>query len=192
MNQPDPVTANANNEAWYCIRTNTKHEHIAAAHLRNMIVGIDVFCPRLRIKRRCKRGAVWFIEALFPCYLFARFNPDTSMQLVKTVPEVKTVLQFGLSATIVRDEIIEGLRADFDQNELHEVPDALLPGDEVTIATGPFHGFRASVLRFLPAADRVELLLEMLGRTTPVEVAVKDVVTEKSVAQLLSGQLSRT
>jgi len=38
----------------------------------------------------------------------------------------------------------------------------LQPGDEVTITSGPFHGLKASVLRFLPAADRVQLLLELL------------------------------
>jgi len=186
MNQSEPLTDDAKKLGWYCLRSQPKHEHIAAAHLRNMVGDVDVFCPRLRIKRRCRRGAVWFIEALFPCYLFARFNPDTSMQIVKSVPGIKTVLHFGLSTIAIRDEIIENLRADFDQKDLHEVPDMLQPGDEVTITSGPFHGLKASVLRFLPAADRVQLLLELLGRTTPVEVARDDVITEKSIVQLLA------
>ncbi|MEI8341792.1 MAG: transcription termination/antitermination NusG family protein [Verrucomicrobiota bacterium] len=190
MYQYDLSAQNPKTTGWYCLRSHPKHEHIAAAHLRNMVGEIDVFCPRLKIKRRCNRGVVWFVEALFPGYLFARFNPDNSMQIVKSVPGVKTVLSFGLMTVIIKDEIIDQLRADFDHNEMHEVPDDLQPGDEVTITTGPLRGLHASVLRLLPVADRVQLLLEMLGRTTTVEVAREYVITQKSTAQLLSSQQS--
>ena len=187
MKQTDAVAAadNGGEARWYCLRSQPKHEHIAAAHLRRMVDSIDVFCPRLRIKRRCRRGAVWFVEAMFPSYLFARYDPVASLHLVRSAPGVKSVLQFGPSTVTIRDEIIECLRAEFDQKDMHEVPDAIQPGDEVTITSGPFNGLQASVLRFLPAVDRVQLLLEMLGRTTPVEVAREDVVTQKSTTQLL-------
>lgn len=188
MNKSDPSARDTRSPAWYCIHSHPKQEHIAAAHLRGMIEGIDLFCPRLRIRRRCRRGAVWFVEALFPGYLFARFNPDASMQTVRSVPGVKTIVSFGLVAVTLRDEIIEGLRAGFDHNDLHEVPDDLRPGDEVTITTGPFLGLQAHVLRLIPAENRVQLLLELLGRTMPVEVAREYVVTQKPVAQLLTGQ----
>ena len=190
MNQPLPLPLlqSATIPGWYCLRSNPKQEHIAAAHLRNIVDGIDVFCPRLRIRRRCARGAVWFIEALFPGYLFARFNPGESMQTVRSVPGVKTIVSFGRFAVTIAEEVVIGLRSDFDKTELYEVPDGLQPGDEVTITTGPLHGLKASVLRLLPATHRVQLLLEMLGRTMPVEVDRDLVVTQKSVAQLLTGQ----
>ena len=185
MNQPAPSSANTKSPDWFCLRSNPKHEHIAAAHLRSMVGEIEVFCPRLRIKRTCRRGAVWFVEALFPGYLFARFNPGVSIHIVRSVPTVKAVVSFGSSPAAIEDEIIEGLRADFDHRELYEVPDDLSPGDEVTIASGPFHGLRASVLRLLPSTNRIQLLLELLGRRMPVEVDREQVVTQKSVAQLL-------
>jgi len=190
MNPSDLQAPAANEQGWYCLRSQPKHEHIAAAHLRSMVRGIEVFCPRLKIKRRCRRGAIWFVEALFPGYLFARFDPETSMQIIKAVPGVKTVLSFGLFTASISNEIIKGLQTGFDRNELHEVPDDLQPGDEVTITTGPLRGLHASVLRLLPAADRVQLLLELLGRTTSVEVGREYVVTEKSVTQLLAGRQS--
>src|SRR5256885_9917179 len=52
MNDPAEAT-----EAWYCARTQPKHEHIAAANLRKRL-GLDVFHPRLRLERATRRGAV--------------------------------------------------------------------------------------------------------------------------------------
>src|ERR1039458_7771599 len=59
--------------AWFCIRSQPKHEHIAAAHLKRE-PGIEVYLPRVRFKRATRRGPVWFTEAFFPNYLFARFD----------------------------------------------------------------------------------------------------------------------
>ena len=182
MNLREPSRLPLTCENWYCLRSQPKHEHIAAANLRGMIHEIDVFCPRLKIKRKCRRGAVWFVEALFPGYLFAKFNPDIFMQTIKSVPGVKTVLSFGQTTAILRSEIIADLRVDFDENELHEVPDLLSPGEEVIIAAGPFRGIRASILRILPSSNRIQVLLDLLGRTTPVNVEIKDIITEKSTA----------
>lgn len=61
---------------WFCIRSRQKHEQIAAVHLRQ-IAGVEVFCPRVRLKRNTRAGAKWFTEAMFPGYLFARFLVGT-------------------------------------------------------------------------------------------------------------------
>ena len=57
-------------EKWRCLRGKPKREHLAAQHLR--LAGFEAFCPRIRHQRRTVRGKVWFVEALFPGYLFAR------------------------------------------------------------------------------------------------------------------------
>ena len=40
---------------WYCLRTQPKHEHIAAAQLRRA-QGLEVFCPRVRLRSAPGRG----------------------------------------------------------------------------------------------------------------------------------------
>src|SRR5438128_7612163 len=35
--------------------------------------GIECFSPRLRFRKLTNRGPVWFVEAMFPGYLFTRF-----------------------------------------------------------------------------------------------------------------------
>jgi transcription antitermination factor NusG len=178
---------NSTGPVWLCLRSQPKHEHIAGAHLRRMVEGIDVFSPRLRIRRQTRRGAIWFVEALFPGYLFARFNPEQSMLLVRSAPGVKAVVGFGAKVPIIREEVIEELRSQFDENEVHEVPEEIQPGDEVTIAGGPFHGFSAEVLNVRSATGRVQVLLEMLGRCTPVELSADQVITGKPVRRFLAA-----
>jgi len=172
---------------WLCLRSQPKHEHIAAAHLRRMVEGIEVFCPRLRIRRRTRRGVAWFVQAVFPGYLFARFEPRASMLHVRAVPGVKAIVSFGDQMPSIPPEVIDGLKGHFDANEFHEVHEEIQPGDEVTIAGGPFHGLTAAVLNVKSATGRVQVLLEMLGRCTPVEVSREQIVMEKAVRKFIAA-----
>ena len=58
---------------WFCLRAQPKREHIAAACLRQNSE-VEVFCPRVRFRKHTNRGPVWFVESMFPGYLFARFD----------------------------------------------------------------------------------------------------------------------
>jgi len=189
-NQPIPVESSAKSPAWYCLRTQPKHEHIAASHLQRRIENMDVFNPQLRIRRQTRRGAVWFVEALFPGYLLARFDSSNFMQIVRRTPGITTVVSFGIITPSIPDGVVDELRAQFDANNPQEIGDDVRVGDDITIASGPFHGLNANVLRVMPAAGRVQVLLEILGRTTPVEIAREQVMTQKSVPQLLATKQS--
>ncbi|HVV70894.1 MAG TPA: transcription termination/antitermination NusG family protein, partial [Verrucomicrobiae bacterium] len=80
--------------AWYCVRSHQKHEHIAAARLREL-PGVDSFSPQLRFVRQTRRGRVWSTESLFPNYLFAKFDLPSMLERVRYTPSVNTVLRFG-------------------------------------------------------------------------------------------------
>jgi transcriptional antiterminator RfaH len=152
---------------WFCVRSQPKREHIAAAHLK-MISEVDVFCPRLRVKKATRRGLVTFIECLFPNYLFARFDSKLLLDKVKHSPSVSTIVHFGNRLPMVPDEVIAELRSGFPEDEIIDCDRHVEAGDEVTIAEGPFSGMKATVLRVMTPYQRVEVLLDMLGRATPV------------------------
>jgi transcriptional antiterminator RfaH len=155
--------------AWYCVRSQIKHEHIAAGHLRQL-PEVDVFCPRVRFQRATRRGKVWFTEAMFPNYLFARFDLR-DLRVIQAAHGVAGVVHFGRHRPAVPDEIIADLRARLDETDLKVFPDAVQPGDQVVIADGTFMGITAVVQRLLPAKDRVRVLLEFLGRPVETELA---------------------
>lgn len=175
-----PLDSSVNHPAWYCLRTQPKHEHIAAAHLRRSIENMDVFNPQFKIRRQTRRGAVWFVEALFPGYLFAWFDPKCSMQAIKRTPGISTVVHFGTITPSIPEEVIADLRTQFSDNNIEEIGDDIRAGDEVKIVDGPFRGQDASVLRIMSASDRVQVLLEVLGRITPVEIDRGQIVMQMS------------
>lgn len=170
--------------AWYCARTKPKHEHIAAANLQSHL-GLEVFNPRLKIERVTRRGLVRRIEPLFPCYLFVRTSGST-MNEIRYVSGVSTLVHFGQQIPTVSDLVIEELRQCFQEDELLSVEDRIHPGAEVSIADGAFRGFQAIVLRVLPARQRVQILLDILGRQTLVEVDHGSVISEnRNLAEMM-------
>ena len=163
---------------WFCVRSRPKHEHIAAARLRE--AGLEVFLPRLRFKKASVRGPVWVTEALFPNYLFARFALGESMRLVRYAAGVSTVVHFGPLVPAVPDEVIVELRRHIGADELHVLPDQFAPEDRVQISGGALHGLSAVVTQVMPAKERVKVLLDFLGRQTTVELEAAALVKEGS------------
>jgi transcriptional antiterminator RfaH len=171
--------------AWYCARTKPKHEHIAAANLRKNL-GVEVFLPRLRVEKATRRGAVRGIEPLFPCYIFLHCALGEKLTEIKHVNGLRNLVHFGLKIPTIADSVIAELRDFFANEEPLPVKHELLPGDEVALAGGTFDGMRAQVLRYLPAGKRVQILLDILGRQTPVEVDRGAVVpTRNALADLM-------
>ena len=163
-------------EKWRCLRGKPKSEHLAAQHLR--IAGFEAFCPRIRHQRRTVRGKVWFVEALFPGYLFARFS-KLQMRHVAATPFVSQVMSFMDDCAAVPDSVVADLRSAVDEKETITVETAIQAGDTVDIVTGPMRGQAVTVTRVLPGAQRVRVLLEILGSPHEVEV---------SILTLLSGR----
>ena len=170
--------------AWYGARTKPKHEHIAAANLRKHL-DLEVFLPRMRLEKFTRRGVVRVLEPLFPSYLFVRCAIEESLNDIQHTSGINRVVHFGGKIPQVPNAVIEELQACFESDDVLTVANDLAPGDEVMVAGGAFAGMSALVLKDLPARKRVQILLEMLGRDTPVEVA-RDVLTLKrnSLAEL--------
>lgn len=160
--------------AWYCVRSQLKHEHIAAGHLRKG--GIETFLPRIAFKRATRQGPQWTTEALFPSYLFARFSLKESLRFVQSAHGVSTVVHFGLLWPCIPDADIAELRSMIRDDSIHVIAPELEPGHEVQIAEGMFQGLHAVVTRVMPGRQRVKVLLEFLGRQTEAEVATAQVV----------------
>lgn len=166
-----PVTA------WFCLCSQPKHEHIAAAHLRQLS-GLEVFLPRIRFKRATARGAVWVTEALFPGYLFARFFWPTDLRAVQHARGVRGVVHFGDRWPRIDEDVIAALRATLGAEELHVVDDAFAPGDLVRVAEGSLRGLLAVVAPVQSGRGRVAVLMDFLGRQAMVKLPAAVLVRE--------------
>jgi transcriptional antiterminator RfaH len=175
--------------AWYCARTKPKHEHFAAAHMRKNL-NLEVFQPQLRVERATQRGVVRVLEPLFPCYVFVRCVLEEYLDEIQYANGVHSLVHFGHRIPPVPDSIVEELRECFEAEDTLTVPDGIAPGDEVTIGEGAFAGMHAYVLRLMPARKRVQVLLEVLGGPTPVEVNRCSVVLVKNTLAELAPILA--
>jgi transcriptional antiterminator RfaH len=171
-------------EAWYCARTKPKHEHLVAANLtRNL--GLEVFNPRLKLERSTRRGVVRVVESLFPCYIFVRCDVEQKADEIRYVSGMSSLVRFGDKIAVVPEEVIGELAECFETDEPLPVEDQLNSGTEVTVAGGAFLGFNGVVLRVLPAKQRVQVLLDFLGRATVAEVDRTVLRTERRIADLV-------
>ena len=171
---------------WYCTRTKPKHDHIAAANLRRNL-GLEVFSPRLRLEQTTIRGVIkQVIEPVFPGYLFVRCDIDENLNQIRHTAGVSGMVSFGGRIPQVPAEVLEDLRNSFGVEEILNLQKEPSPGDGVTLSGGAFGGMQAVVLRSMPARRRVQVLLEILGRPTPIEVDRRLVTIHgKSVAHWL-------
>lgn len=162
--------------AWYCVRTQTRREHIAAHHLREL-EEVEVFCPRLRYRKATRRGKVWWIEPMFPGYLLARFDLVNHERAVIYCQGVRGLVRFGQDVPPVAENFVAAIRrelftsAEEDRgSEILTLRPVIHEGDDVEIAHGPLRGTRARVLSVAPAHERVKVLLEFLGQPQIVDV----------------------
>lgn len=179
------LNSSVSEAAWYCARTQPKHEHIAARNIKSRL-GLEVFNPRLRVERATRRGVVRLIEPLFPCYIFVRCALADRVDDVRYTTGISTLVHFGDRIPAIPDEVIEELAECFEAEAPMDVQDRLTPGSQVTVAEGPLLGSQGVVVRALPARQRVQVLLDFLGQATLTELDRKSLSpVGRSIAVLL-------
>ena len=141
---------------------------MAAANLASLH-GLDVFCPQIRFRRKTVRGPVWFQEAMFPGYTFARFDMFEMKRAVSYAPGVMNIPVFNDRFVPIPDSIIDSLREDLDEESVVDAGIPLEVGDETTILEGSMQGLKVKVIKVMDAEDRVSVLLEMLGTLVEAE-----------------------
>ena len=173
---------------WFCLKAQPKREHIAAAALRQ-IAGVEAFAPQIRFRKSTRRGAVWFVEALFPGYLFARFVYPELHRQVRAVSGVSAVVQFGTRVAVVEPATVARLlEAAGGERQAIVIDPAHESGAPVQIAGGPFHGLEGVITTVMPSGQRVKVLLEFLGREVVAEVPIEGLLSRSQPRPLLDEE----
>jgi transcriptional antiterminator RfaH len=157
---------------WYALYTKPKKEHQVDAFLQGR--GIETYLPtvRRRVRRRDRPDRVVF----FPCYLFARLDfKDTPRSSIAWMPGIRRIVSMGDEPAAVADGIVELVRRRLEGIEQVGYSN-LQPGDRVRITSGPLRDLEAVFDESLTAADRVRILLDVMGRMTPVELDYTQIV----------------
>ena len=156
-------------KAWYVAKTKPAKERIVETFLNNK-EDVEVFLPRIRRPLVNKIG--W--EMLFPTYIFCRVDPQSDdWPAIRWAPGLSYFLGAGQELVPVSEEIISHLKNRvFDWNEREYTPQ-FTPGELLTVTDGPFYGFDAIFQRYIPARQRCQVLIEIMGRLAKAEMPVE-------------------
>jgi transcriptional antiterminator RfaH len=175
VTESSALLALSNDPVWFCLRAEPKREHLAATALRRRF-GIECLSPRLRFRKLTQRGPVWFVEAMFPGYLFAKFVYSTQHRAVESSQGVRGILRFGQRLATLPENSIIALQSKAGAEEVVTVDSSLKIGQPVQLIEGPFQGLEVVVTQLLPARERIRVLLEFLGRSLEMEVPAQKVL----------------
>jgi transcriptional antiterminator RfaH len=187
---PTEITRHQPIGSWFCLRAQPKREHIAAACVRQ-IPEVEAFCPRVRFRKPTSRGPVWFIETMFPGYLFARFDYTVFYRRIRQRPGVTGFVQFGDRLALLPDALVNEIKDRTGAEEIVEIQQTLDPGQTVRVVQGPFQGLEALVSRVIGARERVEILIDWMGRTLQAEASIADLLPLTKTGGLMSNHLSK-
>lgn len=149
---------------WYVIRAKLRKETVVERRIGDL--GLEVFLPWLRCRRRVGSRYQWVLSPLFPGYLFCRLDLLLSGKAVRYAPGVKDFVKFGNRIAEVGEDVVQDIR-DRCPGGVAEL--RLRPyqaGEPVLVREGPFAGLGAIFEREMAGSDRVAILLELLGRHT--------------------------
>ena len=164
---------------WFCLRTHTKREHIAAAIL-DRLEEVEVFCPRISQIKKTRAGKKRFVEAMFPGYIFAKFQFHAHSRQVVHSQGIIRMVELG-ERRIIPQHVVEDLKTSLPEDVI-EAPDlSILPGAEIEVITGSLKGLNGRVLARMSAQNRIQILLDFLGREIKVSIAPDDVLLARDV-----------
>jgi transcriptional antiterminator RfaH len=159
---------------WFCLRTQTKREHIAAAIL-SKIESVEVFCPRISQIKKTRTGKKRFVEAMFPGYIFAKFSLIENYRRVIHTQGVSGLVGQG-NRRALPEHLIQELRASLPEGIIEASDPSIEPGAQIEFVSGSLKGLNGKVLAQLSATNRIQVLLEFLGNEITVAVSADDIL----------------
>lgn len=160
---------------WYVARTNRSREQLAEEHLNRQ--AFRTFLPVLPRTRRRNGKFHTRLAPVFPGYIFVNLDLERDRwHSVNGTFGVGYLIASGDRPTPVPPGVVEVLKVAFDTSNLREEPlPAFTVGDKVELTTGPFANMVGELLE-TSSGGRVKILLEVMGRETPIWTVAKGVL----------------
>lgn len=157
-------------KAWYTLFTKPRREHQVSEILSEK--DIETYVPTIQVRRRGRTVE----RPFFPRYMFIRVNFDeVGLSEVKWTPGLTRIVSFGGGPTQVPEVMIEELKERLEVMNSNGTYSPFEKGDKVRIKSGPLQDLEAVFDEHLSSADRVRILVSVLGDLTRTEIDVDDI-----------------
>src|SRR5262249_37040812 len=157
---------------WYALYVRSRFEKVAAEHLHGK--GYEEYLPTYMIRRRWSDRVKQVEKALFPGYIFCKFDVTKRLPVLM-VPGVISMVSFGGRATAVPDEEIQAVQSIVNSGLSYEPCSFLSVGQRVRIERGPLSGLEGLVVQS-KNNWRFIISVHLLQRSVSVEID-RDCVT---------------
>jgi transcription elongation factor/antiterminator RfaH len=154
---------------WYAVHIKPRQEDRVSASLTEH--GLEVFLPKIEVRRKRRGAGTRQVEPLFPGYLFVAASLTADVwTTVRWTSGVRTILGCDGTPSPVPDESVALIRQHLGVAGIIQPEAAFDVGDRVRITDGPFAGLVGILERGATRSGRVRVLLGMLqGATIELE-----------------------
>lgn len=163
---------------WYIVHTYSGHENKAKLTLKERVQNAnlndyfgDILVPTESVMEVVKGQRRTTTRKFFPGYMFVQMVlDDRTFHLVKNTPKITGFLG-GTKPTPVPPSQIAGVQDNAAQGKAKPKARVVFEvGDAVRVIDGPFANFSAKVEEVKADKQKIKVSLNMLGRTTSVEL----------------------
>jgi transcriptional antiterminator RfaH len=160
---------------WYVVYSKPQKEDYARFHLS--CKGLEVFFPQLLFPKSAKKRKR--LVPLFPNYLFVRLALlSEEFSYAKWSPGVSRIVSFNGVPASVHESVVDFLRQQVNGDGVIEARPNMRSGQEVQITGGPFDGLVGIIQEPPNAKGRIKIILQLLNRSTKVDVPIQFVQAE--------------
>ncbi|MCC6862412.1 MAG: UpxY family transcription antiterminator [Bryobacterales bacterium] len=156
---------------WYALQTKPRYEHLTNLMLRNK--GYESFLPVKKVRKRWSDRYKELQQALFPGYVFCRFDVYQRLPILIT-PGVSRIVGVGRTPCPVPDSEIAALRLIEESGLNYEPWPFLKAGQRVRIESGPLQGLEGLLVE-VKSRRRLVVSVTLLQRSVGAEVDSADV-----------------
>ena len=151
---------------WFALQVRVRHESSVADYLGGL--GYEWFLPLYKSRKRWSDRIKEVKSALFPGYLFCRFNQHDRLPILKT-PGVVQIVGFNRIPAAVDETEISALQTLMATGVANQPCPFLEIGEKVRIESGPLRGLEG-ILMDLKGHHRLVLSVTLLQRSVAVEI----------------------
>jgi len=173
---------------WYVVHTNTGFEDRVKSYIEDRVViegfedeVTEVLVPTETIVEPLKGGKKkTSVRKFFPGYILVRMElNDRSWHFVRNIPKVIGFvggkIKDGIidpdSVPDVPEEEVQKIKRQIEEGTLKPKPKiSFEKGETVKVIEGPFANFSGVIEEVKPDKAKVQVLVTIFGRTTPIEL----------------------
>ena len=160
---------------WFLLQFKPNSHRLAERNLHRQ--GFESFLPLHEVTKHKYNRYVSDLRPLFPGYMFVAFDPESGpWRQINCTVGVSKLVSFEHQPTPIPLDLISGLMGRCSSDGKLLPPNQLNKGDAVQLLTGPFANYVAKV-ETIDADQRVWVLMELMGRVTPISVEINQLKT---------------